>query len=230
MNKVASGIKLYTQAAAHPFTIGFGLFMMIGMTLAFIIDPAPVGSKDYLSMLGSIQMGNMGTLIMVIIASTKLQQNKFYSSCNCAKELFTVGPLAVVTAVNILYNTVLAVSAYVNLGVTGLSDTIIFNTISSMLIIIAGGCYGKNSVKFIAVIQLFAYIAFIIFPIAVKHTSFTHILLGQHLTTAVIFAVCGNIIAIAFILALQNIWWKKGDKFAAPKKALLAALEVQANE
>ena len=42
MKKVASGIKLYVQALAHPFTIGFGLFMMIGMALAFIIDPDPV--------------------------------------------------------------------------------------------------------------------------------------------------------------------------------------------
>ena len=230
MNKVSSGIKLYTQAAAHPFTIGFGLFMMIGISLAFIIDPDPVGSDEYLSMLGAIQMGNIGTVFMVIIASAKLMQNKFYSSCNCAKELFTIGPVAAVTVLNMLYDTLLAVSAYINLGVAGLSDTMIFNTVSSMLIIIIGGCYGKAGVPFVAAIQFIAYMLFISFPFSIRLASFTQKLLGHHLMTAVIFTVCGYILAIAVTLVLENIWWKKGDKFAAPKKALLAALEVQANE
>lgn len=230
MKKVASGIKLYVQAAAHPFTIGFGLFMMIGMALAFIIDPDPVGGDEYLSMLGAIQMGNFGTVFMVIIASAKLQQNKFYSSCNCAKELFTIGPVAAVTVLNMLYDTLLAVSAYINLGAAGLSDTMIFNTVSSMLIIIIGGCYGKAGVPFISAVQVIAYMLFISFPFSIRLASFTQKLLGHHLMSAVIFTVCGYILAIAVTLVLENIWWKKGDKFAAPKKALLAALEVQANE
>ena len=76
MSKTTRALKLYIKTAAHPFVIGFGLFMMIGMALAFIIDPDPVGSDEYLSMLGAIQMGNIGTVFMVIIASAKLMQNK----------------------------------------------------------------------------------------------------------------------------------------------------------
>ncbi len=99
-----------------------------------------------------------------------------------------------------------------------------------MLIIIIGGCYGKVGVPFVAVIQFIAYMLFIFFPFSIRLASFTQKLLGHHLMTAVIFTVCGYILAIAVTLVLENIWWKKGDKFAAPKKALLAALEVQANE
>ncbi|MCR5143547.1 MAG: hypothetical protein K6C68_13685 [Ruminococcus sp.] len=230
MNKVAGGIKLYTQAAAHPFTIGFGLFMMIGMSLAFIIDPDPVGSDDYLSMLGSIQMGNIGIVLMAIVANSKVQQNKFYSSCNCAKELFTIAPVASVTVLSLFYDTLLAVSAYINLGVAGLSDTMMFNTVSSMLIIIIGGCYGKAGFPFIHAMQAIAYMLFLTFPFSVRFASITHHLLGHDLMTAVKVAVCGYILAVAVTLVLENIWWKKGEKFAAPKKAFQTALEAQADE
>ena len=229
MNKVVRALKLYFKAAAHPFVIGFGLFMMIGMSLAFIIDPEPVGSEDYLTMLGVIQMGNMGTVIMVIAANTKLQQNKFYGSCTCAKKLFTIGPVAAVTVLNMIYDTVLAVSAYSNLGTVGLADTIVFNTISSMLMIILGGCFGKTGVPFVAVLQYVAYIAFLSFPFSVKILPNMNKLLGIPVTTAVIIAVCGYVLAIVSTLLIENIWWKKGDKFAAQYNAALNALELQVN-
>ncbi|HAG14474.1 MAG TPA: hypothetical protein DCG49_11535 [Ruminococcus sp.] len=230
MNKTARAFKLFFNAAAHPFVIGFGLFMMLGMALAFILDPAPVGSDEYLSMLGSIQMGNIGTIFMVVIASAKMQQNKFYSSCICAKELFTIGPVAVVTILNLLYDTLLAVSAYINLGTAGLADTLVFNTISSMLIIVIGGCYGKKGVPFISAIQTIAYIIFISFPFSIKIASVTQKLCGHNLPAALLFTVCGYILAVTVTLVLENIWWKKGDKFALPNKAMLTALEVQTNE
>ncbi|MBR4628580.1 MAG: hypothetical protein IKO47_12975 [Ruminococcus sp.] len=230
MKKVARALKLYIQAAAHPFVIGFGLFIMLGMSLLFILEPDPVGSKDYLTMLGSVQMGNFGLVFAIIAGNAKLQQNKFYSSCNCAKELFTISPVTAVAVLSILYDTLLAISAYANLGNQGLSDTLIFNTISSVQMIIFGGCYGKKGVTFISVIQFIAYMTFLSFPFAVKAKSFANSIIGQTMPTAVIITVCGYIFAIAFTLVLENIWWKKGDKFAVKNKALMAAIEASASK
>ncbi|WP_028510416.1 hypothetical protein [Ruminococcus sp. NK3A76] len=229
MNKAVRALKLYAEAAAHPFVIGFGLFLMIGMALAFIIDPDPVGGDEYLSMLGAVQMGNMGVILMVFAASTKLQQNKFFSSCTCAKELFTIGPVVAVTILCVLYDTLLDVSAYINLGTQGLADTLVFNTVSSMLLIIVGGCYGKKGVPLTALLLGAAYFTFLGFPMASKITNISSHIIGLSLTTAVIIAVCGYTFAIAFTLMIENIWWKKGNRFA-PNKFIQNALEVQENE
>lgn len=230
MKKIARALKLYAKAAAHPFVIGFGLFMMIGMALAFIIDPDPVGGDEYLSMLGGVQMGNMGVILMVFTASTKLQQNKFFSSCTCAKELFTIGPVVIVTILCIIYDTLLDVFAYINLGTQGLADSLVFNTVSSMLLIIVGGCYGKRGVPLTSVILCAAYFTFLGFPMSSKISTISGKLLGLPLTTAVIIAVCGYTLAIAFTLMIENIWWKKGTKFAMPNTIMLNTLEVQENE
>lgn len=230
MKKVANAFKLYIKAAAHPFAIGFGMFIMIGMALIFIIDPDPVGSDDYLSMLASIQMGNIGTVFIVIVGNTKLQHNKFYSSCNCAKELFIISPVALVTVICALYDTLLAVSAYANLGAEGLSDTLILNTISSMQMIILGGCYGKIGIPILSVIEYIVYIGYIALPLTIKSEPVANSIIGHPLPTAFIFTVCGYILAIAGTLFLENLWWKKGDKFAILNKAVLTMLEGNASE
>ena len=230
MKNITRALRLFAKAAAHPFVIGFGLFMMIGMSLAFIIDPDPVGGDEYLSMLGAVQMGNMGIVFMVITANSKLQQNKFFSSCSCAKELFTAGPVAAVTILCILYDIILDISAYINLGTQGLADTLVFNTVSSMLIIIVGGCYGKRGTPLTAVLLDLAYFTFLAFPMANKFSSISSHIIGLPLTTAVIIAVCGYTFSIAFTLMIGSIWWRKGDRFAMPNKYMLNALEAQANE
>ncbi len=227
MSKTSRALKLYVKAAAHPFTIGFGLFMMIGMALAFTIKPDPVGSDDYLSMLGTIQMGNIGTVFMIFFANAKIQQNKFYSSCNCAKELFIIGPVAVVTALNILYDTALAVSAYINLGTAGLSDTLVFDTISSAILIIVGACYGKKGVAVVSGIPFVGYMAYISFPFAINKAPIEHGTLGLPVSTAALITVGGYIISFIIAIVLGNIWWKKGEKFAQPNNFVQTALEGQ---
>ncbi|WP_024860475.1 hypothetical protein [Ruminococcus flavefaciens] len=229
MSKISSALKLYIKAAANPFIIGFGLFMMIGMSIAFIVAPDAVGSKDYISMLEAIQMGNVGIVCMVIYANTKIKQNKFYSSCNCAKELFVFGPVFVAIVLNVLYNAVLAVSAYINLGTVGLADLLVFNTVSSVLLIIICGSHGKKDVPFIALIQIISYVAFMLFPIILKIASrlqaVLQAMLGLPLITSVIIHLSGYVLAVIATIAIEKYWWKKGDKFVMPNQAMMNALE-----
>ena len=230
MSKTTRALKLYIKTAAHPFVIGFGLFMMIGMALAFILEPAAVGSKDYLSMLGAVQMGKIGTVFMVVVANAKIQQNKFFSSCICAKEVFVIGPVFVITAMNVLYDILLAVAAYINLGTAGLSDLLVFNTASTVLLIIGGGCCGKKGVPFISVIQGVAYMAFFSFPIILKATSNLQGVLGLPLTAAIMIIICGYILSIMITIGIESFWWKRGDKFFLPNPAMMNALGGQENE
>lgn len=218
MSKTSRALKLYIEAAANSLSIGIGLFMMIGMALGFIIEPDPVGSDEYLSMLGTIQMGNSGTVFMITFANAKIQQSKFYSSCNCAKELFIIGPVAVITVLNMLYDTVLAVSAYINLGTAGLSDTLVFDTISSALLIIAGSCYGKNGVTSVSVIQVIGYMTFISSPFTIGNAPIKNDTLGLPVSTAALITAGGYIISIIIAIVLGNIWWKKGNRFSMPNK------------
>lgn len=230
MNKVARAVQIYIKAAAHPFTIGFGLFMMIGMLLAFIIDPDPVGSDEYLSMLGVVQMANFGIILMIIIGNARLQQNKFYCSCSIAKEIFIYGPIWLATTIKVLYDVLVAVFAYINLGIVGLSDTLVFSTISTVLLIIVAGCFGKSSVPFVSVIAYVGYMSFLLLLPAMDKIPFVIKFLGLPLWKSVIIAVSAYIISITVTLMIEKIWWKKGDRFAMPYKFVQDVLRGQANE
>lgn len=234
MSKIKRAIRLYIKTAANPFLIGFSLLMMFGMSLVFLVDPAPVGSKEYLSMLEAVQMGNIGSVCLIVFTNLKIQQNKFYSSCSCAKDLYVYGPVFVAALLNVLYNTVLAVSAYINLGTAGLADLLIFNTMSSALLIIICGCHGKKGVPFISLIQTAAYLAFILFPIVLKSAlnlqNVLEVVLGLPLIAAVIINLGGYILAVTVTVAIEKYWWKKGDKFFMPGPAMMKAFGGLENE
>lgn len=229
MKNIMRALRMYAKAI-HPFALGFGLFMMIVMALVFIIDPDPVGSEDYLEMLGVVQIGSIGIFFVIMTANVKIQQNKFYSSCINAKELFIYGPLITAAVIKMLYDAVLDVAAYINLGTAGLSDMLIVSTISTFLVIIVCSCYGKNGVPFISVISFIGYIALLFLLNSMVKIPAANKLIGHPLWVAVIVVICGYIISIAAALILENIWWKKGIRFAMPNKLMQNMLGGQENE
>lgn len=224
MNKISRTLRLYIKTAQYPFTIGFGVFIMLGMAIAFIVVPDPVGSKEYLSMLGAIQMGHIGTVFVVVIANDKLQQNKFYSSCSCAKELFIICPVVVMTVLNLFYDIVIYVSAYINLGIAGLSDVLVFNSFSSAMLIIVGACHGKQKLGILSVIP---YCAFLAVPMIVNKSSLKDATLGISVGTAALIAAGWYIATIIISIVLERIWWKRGDKFVQPNKFVQSAIGGQ---
>lgn len=211
MNKVTRAFRLYLRAAANPIVIAFGLLMMIGLLVAFIVDPDPVGSKDYGVMLGCIQFGKIGVLLVTMLAIAKIRNNKFYISCNCAKEMFTIVPVSVVMIIAFLYDIVLEVIAYVNLGMQGFSDMLVVAALSSLLVIIAGVCIGRGGVM--GVLSACAYFAYMMLQFVFRKESIARVILGQTVTRALIIAVCCYIVAIAVTFVMANYWWKKGNRF-----------------
>ena len=224
MKKLSNAIRLYAKATLHPFTIGFGLFMAIGMSLAFIIDPDPVGSDEYLSMLGALQMGHIGIIFMVIIGNSRLQQNKFYSSCSCAKLLYITAPAVFMTAATLLYDLYLGILALISLGTAGLSDAMVFNAFSSAMSILFSVCYGKRNLGVLAALP---YFGFLVVPMIAKRLPIEGNTLGLSLDSAVLITVGAYLAAIVLAIVIGSLWWKNGDKFAMPNKLVQNVVEGQ---
>ena len=224
MNKVARALKLYIKAAANPFAIGFALFMMIGLSIAFVVDPDHVGGDEYFSMLGALQMGRMGIFLMIIIGNARLQQNKFYSSTSCAKELYTIAPVIFTTVITFIYDLILGILALIILGTAGLSDVMVFNAITSAMAILFAGSYNK---KGLGVLGALPYFGFLSGPVLVKRLPVEGNTLGLPLGSAALIAVGAYAAAIVLSIVIGRLWWKTGDKFAMPNKFVQNVVEGQ---
>ncbi|MDE5755018.1 MAG: hypothetical protein K2H89_10850 [Oscillospiraceae bacterium] len=208
-------MKLYLKAAANPFVIALTILFSGMMLAVFIIDPDPVGSKDYMSMLSAIQMGKLGFFFIVMMGNLKLQQNKFYASCCCGKELYTAAPIVTVLAVSLIYDVILAAIAAVNLGSTGLSDVLIMDSIGSALLISVAACYGKKKLSFGSVIPYFLFISI---PGVIGKLGILDGIFGLSVGLSVVIAVSVYVVSVVLSLIVVNTWWKKSDRFAMPNK------------
>lgn len=216
-------MKLYLKAVANPFTIGFTLFMMIGMSLAFVIDPESVGSKDYMVMICAIQMGKFGVVLTVMMGNIKLHQNKFYAASSCAKYLFTVAPLTFGFTVSLIYDILLNVFAAVNFGITGLADVLVMNSIGSALLIFIAACYGKKKLTLWYAIP---YMLFITAPV-IGRTGILYGMTGLSIGASAAIAASIYIGSSALLLLLVNVWWKKSDKCTMPNKYMMNLMGEQ---
>ena len=95
-------------------------------------------------------------------------------------------------------------------------------------LIIICGTHGKKGIPFISVVQIIAYSAFLLFPVSLKAASrlqsVLQAVLGFSLITAVIIALSGYALAVIVTLAIENYWWKKGDKFFMPNRIMINAI------
>lgn len=223
-NNFLRAMKLYLKAAAHPLTVGFAI-LFSGMMLAlFIIDPDPVGSKDYMSMLSAIQTGKLGFFLIVMIGNLKLQQNKFYASCCCGKELYTAAPIVTCLAMSLIYDIALAATAAVNLGSTGLSDVLVIDSVSSALLIFVAACCGKKKLSFGFAIP---YFLFIFISGFIGKLRFLDWMFGLSVGLSAAIAVSVYVVSVVLSFVIVNAWWKKCDRFAMPNKFVMNAMVGQ---
>lgn len=217
-------MRLYLKTAAHPFAIGFALFMMIGMSLAFAIDPADMpGTAEYKSIIGTLQMGKIGVFFIIMIGSLKLQHNKFYSSNSCAKQLYTVAPMVTGLFLLLLYDIALTVIGAVGIGSAAAADVLTGGSLSNACMIMVSALYGKKgqSVGF-----GISYILYFCSASIVK-SRVGDVLLGHSVGAAAAIEV--GVCAASALLALTivNAWWKNGDKFNMPNKYVMNAMGGQ---
>lgn len=216
-------MKLYLKAAANPFVIVFSLLMMIGMSLVFAIDPDPVGSEDYMTMLACIQMGKIGVFLIAMIGNLKLHQNKFYASCCCAKALYTAAPIVTGLTISLPYDIILAITAAVNLGSAGLADVLINDSAGSALLVFIAACFGKKGLSWGAYIP---YMLFMSISIIGKSGVLAG-LLGKPVGLSAAIAVSVYVVSVVLSIVIVNVWWKKSDKFTLPNKPVMNAIGEQ---
>lgn len=214
-NNFLRAMNLYLKAAAHPLTVGFAILISGMMLTMVILAPDPVGSKDYMTMLSAIQMGKIGFLVIVMIGSLKLQQNKFYASCCCGKELYTAAPIVTVLAMSLIYDIALAATAAVNLGSTGLSDVLVIDSISSALLIFVAACFGKKKLTCGFAIP---YFLFMFISGFIGKSRFLDWMFGLSVGLSAAIAVSVYVVSVVLSLVVVNAWWKKSDRFAMPNK------------
>lgn len=214
-NNFFRAMKLYLKAAAHPLVICCAILFSGMMLTMVIIDPDPVGSKDYMSMLSAIQSGKIGFFLIVMMGSLKLQQNKFYASCCCGKELYTAAPIVTVLAMSLIYDVAIAAIAAVNLGSTGLSDVLVIDSISSALLIFVAACFGKKKLTcgFAIPYFLFMFISGFIGKLGILDGLF-----GLSVGLSAVIAASVYVVSVVLSFVVVNAWWKKSDRFAMPNK------------
>lgn len=214
-NNFLRAMKLYLKAAAHPLIVGFAILFSGMMLTIVIIDPDPVGSKDYMSMLGAIQSGKIGFFLIVMMGSLKIQQNKFYASCCCGKVLYTAAPIVTALVISLIYDVAIAAIAAVNLGSSGLSDVLVIDSISSALLIFVAACFGKKKLTcgFAIPYFLFMFISGFIGKLGILDGIF-----GLSVGLSAVIAVSVYVVSVALSLVIVNAWWKKSDRFAMPNK------------
>lgn len=214
-NNFLRAMKLYLKAAAHPLIVGFAILFSGMMLTIVIIDPDPVGSKDYMSMLGAIQSGKIGFFLIVMMGSLKIQQNKFYASCCCGKVLYTAAPIVTALVISLIYDVAIAAIAAVNLGSSGLSDVLVIDSISSALLIFVAACFGKKKLTcgFAIPYFLFMFISGFIGKLGILDGIF-----GLSVGLSAVIAVSVYVVSVVLSLVIVNAWWKKSDRFAMPNK------------
>ncbi len=220
-NSFLRAMKLYLKAAANPVTIGFAILFSGMMLICFIIDPDPVGSKDYMSMLGAIQMGKIGFFLIIMIGNLKIQQNKFYASCCCGKVLYTAAPIVTGLAMVLIYDVALAATAAVNLGSTGLSDVLVIDSISSALLIFVAACYGKKKLTWGFAIPYFLFISI---QVVIGKSGILDGIFGLSVGSSAAITVSVYVVSVVLSLIVVNAWWKKSDRFAMPNKFVTNAM------
>lgn len=215
MKNIRNALKLFTKAALNPLTIFFGLFMAAGMALAFIVDPEKPGTKEYLSMIGAVGMGHIGALFLVMAGAVKTNQNKFYASAGCAKEIYTTAPIIVLLITEFVYDIVIAVAAGINLGGGPFADVVFFNSLSGGMMLIGGASIGKIG---LSRMYFLPYIGFLVLSCALKHFHRFENGFGLSPALAVIAALAVYAFCIAFSWMMTNIWWNKGNRISVPVK------------
>lgn len=211
MKNVRNAFKLYARASLNPFTIGFGLFMTVGMALAFIIDPDPVGSEEYISMIGAVGMGHIGALFMVMFGAFRINQNKFYAAANCARDIYTTAPIIMTLIVELIFDAVIAVAAGINLGITGVADVVFFNAVSGGLLLIVAAAINK---KGLALLYIIPYFGFIGLTRIIKNCGKYDIGFGLSVWESLLLAVVIYALCAAFALIATRLWWRRGNRIA----------------
>lgn len=215
MNKVTNAIKLYLKTAVNPITFGFGILMMAIMVIVFLIEPDPVGSKDYMSMVGVVGMGHIGVFIMVFSGAAKTHQVKFFGSSCCSKHVFITAPLVFSLVICLIYDLIIAVTAYINLGISALADVLIYNSTYSGVMILGTSLLGKRKLEWL---YLLPYMAMIAISGWIGKRDSLQNGFGITVSISVIIAIAIYIISILVTVILANIWWKKGDRITIPNK------------
>lgn len=210
-------MKLYVKAAAHPFVIALTILFSGMMLAAFIIDPDPVGSKDYMTRLSVLQMGKLGIIFIAMTGNLKIQNNKFYASCCCGKELYTAAPIVTVFVISLINDVAFAASAAANLGSKGLSDVLIIDSVGSSMLILAAACYGKKKLSFGFVIPYFLFVSI---PGVIGKLGILDGIFSLSVGLSAVIAVSVYVVSVVLSLVVVNAWWKKSDRFAMPNKFL----------
>ncbi len=216
MKNIRNALKLFWKASMNPLTIGFGIFMAAGMTLAFITDPAAPGEKDYLSMIDAVGIGHIGAVFIIMIGGMKTSQNKFYASASCAKDIYTTAPVLIALIAALIYDVLIASAAAMNLGRTAFSDVVLFNSVSGGLMIICCAAIGKKGLSHMVIVP---YVGIVAPSFILKHFHGLDNGLALQPAAAVVIALVIYTVCAASAWLISYRWWKNGNRIGTPVKS-----------
>lgn len=210
-NRFFKTLKLYLRIAINPITAILALVILVGIPIAMIYDPAPLGDKEYMSMIGSVGIGHIGIVCLLIYCGIVCSTSKFFISVPDAKRFMTVMPIIVSAAMGIIYDAVMFVIGVCFLEKQTVSDLLLICpscTVLASLVVSTLNRKGLGIVDIIACFLLFSTI---------------FVFNGGHYTNGFGISVEKALMIVPFIYILgfalnfliQKIWWSKSDRLSA---------------
>ncbi len=182
--------------------------IMVSVILITAPKTAPVGSEDYMVMIASYAISQIGLIFPWSFLNDRLTRYKFFASVNCAKPLYTLSAITLSTCQCLGYHVVVTVLVAVILGGPYAADMLIAGALADTAIALCMFRHIKRA-SFLDMILYFAVISaqFWVDKIPALRNGFGLSLPAAVGAALLIFAVGG-----AYIAAISLRMWKKGDR------------------
>ena len=207
MKNFGKATKLYFNMSIGILSI-IGALMAAGIFILVWVDPAVCGEDGYMNMMGSINVGQLLSVILVIAGGINMMKTRFFLSLPFAKTLFTTVPVIVSAGLSLIYGIIAAVIVILRADMQTLSDLLVLMPVNITFICLIVPTLGKY--RFFPLHLL--CVLYVVFSLSIMpELDITANGFGLPVQTACIIGALILVCGIALSLLITNIWWKKGN-------------------
>lgn len=208
MKNFGKAAKLYLKMSLGVTTIVGGL-MAAGILILLWMDPATRDEADYMKMMGSINIGQLISVVLGLAGGINMMRSRYFLSLPFAKTLFTTVPVAASAGISLIYGIIAAAIVILRTDMQVLSDLLILMPVNIVIVCLVVSTLGKP--RFFPLTLLgFLYMVFL--QVLMPDLYFAAHGFGLPVQTACIIGALILTGGIALTLLIMNIWWKKGAR------------------
>ena len=201
-------LKLYIRTAFNPIMIALALVMFVGIPYALFADPAPLGDKEYMSMIGTVGIGHIGIVIIQIMGCLLCPTSKLFLAMPDAKRFMTVIPIMVTAVLGILYDALIIIISVCTINMQTTADLMLMCSAGTVLACIITSTLNK---KGLGVLDIAAMLIMFSTLFVFNNGSFDNGF-GLSAEKAAVIAGAVYIAGIALNVIIMKLWWSRSDR------------------